>query len=95
MSKPNLRVHCPDDNQDDAQRVRPFDDRRQRELDRLSGTAEPKRVTLPVGKLVPLLLDAAQHQRTWLHDFADDPVQIDADLYDVLLAYQKLRQQAA
>ncbi len=58
------------------------------ELDRLSGTAAPKTVTLPVGKLVPLLLDAAKNKRAWLSDFAEDNVRIDADLYDVLLAYQ-------
>ncbi len=65
--------------------------RRQRELDRITGTAQPKTVTLPVGKLVPLLVDAANHDRAWLNDFADDPVRIDSDLYDVLLAYQQLR----
>jgi hypothetical protein len=29
--------------------------------------------------------------RAWLNDFAEDPVVITADLYEVLLAYQELR----
>lgn len=85
MSKPTLRLTNPDC----------LDQRRERELDRLSGTAKAKTVAVPLGKVVPLLLDAAKHQRAWLDDFADDLVRIDADLYDVLLAYQQLHDRAA
>ncbi len=92
MSNPPLRVFH---SSGDSTKPVGSESRRQRELDRISGVADPKSVTLPVGKLVPLLVDAARHQRAWLDDFADDPVQIDADLYDVLLAYQQLRQRAA
>tara|TARA_R110002049_G_scaffold4601_6_gene32897 strand:- start:106366 stop:106773 length:408 start_codon:yes stop_codon:yes gene_type:complete len=65
-------------------------DRQERELDRISGIAQPKTVTLTVGQIVPLLLDAMENDRTWLSDFADDSVRIDSDLYDVLLAYQRI-----
>ena len=75
MSKPSLKV------------VRP--ERRERELDRIAGAAEPKTVSVPLGKIVPLLMDAANNDRAWLSDFAEDTVRIDADLYDVLLAYQQ------
>lgn len=92
MSKPSLSLFRPQETSRDADRA---GGRTQRELDRISGTADPKTVTLPLGKLVPLLLDAVEHQRAWLQDFSEDPVHIDADLYDVLLAYQKLRQRAA
>jgi hypothetical protein len=44
---------------------------------------------------VPLLIDAVDNDRAWLNDFADDAVQINSDLYDVLLAYQQLRGRAA
>ncbi len=70
-------------------------DRQQRELDRMSGTADAKTVSVSVRSLVPLLMDAAERDRTWLRDFADDSVRIDVDLYDVLLAYQKLSQSKA
>ena len=85
MSKPTLRVF-PANQQSD---------RRELELDRITGTAEPKTVSIPLGKIVPLLIDAVENDRAWLNDFADDTVQINSDLYDVLLAYQQLRHRAA
>jgi hypothetical protein len=92
MSKPSLSLFRPQDASHVADQV---SGRTQRELDRISGTADPKTVMLPLGKLVPLLIDAVEHERAWIQDFAEDPVHIDADLYDVLLAYQKLRERAA
>ncbi len=92
MPKPSLRVFRANTPEEVSDRVQ---GRRERELDRISGAAEPKTVTVPVGKLVPLLMDAAKHQRAWLKDFAEDAVRIDADLYDVLLAYQQMQQRAA
>lgn len=65
--------------------------RRERELDRLTGTADPKTVAVPLGKVVPLLLDAARNDRSWLNDFADDLIRIDADLYEVIMAYSQLQ----
>lgn len=73
----------------------PANQQRARELDRLAGTARPKTVSVSAGDLIPLLMDAAENDRTWLRDFADDPVRIDVDLYDVLLAYQQLSNQRA
>lgn len=80
MSQPSLRVFQADVSQD----------RKERELDRLSGTAQPRTVSLALGQIVPLLMKAANNDCAWLSDFADDTVRIDADLYDVLLAYQRL-----
>jgi hypothetical protein len=42
-----------------------------------------------------LLMDAAEKNRLWLNDFADETVQIDADLYEVLLAYERMRRRDA
>ncbi len=85
MSKPALKIFQSHDSTD----------RRERELDRIAGAAEPKTVAVPLGKVVPLLMDAVANDRAWLNDFADDTVQIDADLYDVLLAYQQIQSRAA
>ena len=52
-------------------------------------------VTAPLAKLLPLLADAVNSQRTWLEDFEDDDVTISADLYEVLLAYQYFRRPSA
>ncbi len=84
MSKPSLRLFSPANS----------DTRRERELDRITGSAEPKTVSVPLGMMVPLLIDAAKADRVWLTDFADDTVRIDADLYEVLLAYGRMRQTA-
>jgi hypothetical protein len=35
-----------------------------------------------------------QTQRAWLQDFENERVTVSADLYDVLMAYQELRQTA-
>ncbi|WP_339946263.1 MULTISPECIES: hypothetical protein [Novipirellula] len=71
------------------------EERKERELDRISGVAAPKTVDVSLKQIVPLLIDAEKSNRTWLSDFADDTVRIDADLYDVLLAYQQYRQSEA
>ena len=92
----NDTLGCAEDSLDgrkDSHRdIVPIDsgDRRQRELDRLAGVAQPKTVALTVGQIVPLLIDAMEKDRAWLRDFAQDTIRIDADLYDVLLAYQRI-----
>ena len=52
-------------------------------------------VKAPLAKVLPLLADAFNSQRTWLEDFEDDEVAISADLYEVLLAYQYHRRPSA
>ncbi len=54
-----------------------------------------KRVEVALGEIAPLLADAIERQLGWLHDFSSDTVSIDADLYEVLLAYQQMRRQNA
>jgi hypothetical protein len=63
----------------------------ERQLDQIAGVVPAKRVEVSLGEIAPVLADAITHQRGWLNDFADDTVSIDADLYEVLLAYQKMR----
>ncbi len=70
-------------------------ERIQHDIDRVSGTLEPRSVTVRLATIVPLLLDAVEQNRAWLSDFADDTVRLDADLFEVLLAYQELRAEAA
>ncbi|MEM6778137.1 MAG: hypothetical protein AAF670_10815 [Planctomycetota bacterium] len=65
------------------------------ELDRLSGIAAPKTVRVPLAQMTRLLIDATESNRTWLQDFADDVVQIDSDLFEVLMAYQSMQRSAA
>lgn len=52
-------------------------------------------VTVSVGDVFPLLLDALETERTWLRDFEDDEITISSDLYDVMQAYQHFRRPSA
>lgn len=81
MPRRSLRLFNPADQEN----------RRDRELDLVSGVSEPKLVSVPLGKIIPWLIDATERNHTWLNDFADDSVQIESDLYDVLLAFQDMR----
>ncbi|MEK6259479.1 MAG: hypothetical protein AABP62_12755 [Planctomycetota bacterium] len=54
-----------------------------------SATAE--QVTVRLGDISRALRDATRWNRTWLEDFADDEVQVSADLYEILSAYMRLR----
>lgn len=55
--------------------------------------AEPE-VTVSLGQICRILADAVHTRRAWLKDFADDRVQISADLYDILSTYWNLRPSA-
>jgi hypothetical protein len=52
-------------------------------------------VTLPLGEVLPLLIDAVNDRRQWVGDFNDDEITISSDLYEVLLAYQHFRRPSA
>ena len=103
MSKPILRIFRPEteSNRDqasdiDAAPVSELEQMwREQELDQLSGIADSKTVQIPLSKVVPLLLDAADHQRAWLDDFSDDLISMNSDLYEILLAYQQNKDRAA
>jgi hypothetical protein len=58
-----------------------------------TAVAEPE-VTMSLGEISEILVDAARTRRAWLHDFADDRVQVSADLYEVLSTYWNLRRGA-
>ena len=55
---------------------------------------EEPRVNIRLGDVLRILNDAVQWDRAWLNDFADDEVQVSADLYEILSAYSHLRPSA-
>lgn len=97
MSKPILRIHRPEvSSHDNGGTMSELEQMwREQELDRLSGTADSKTVSVPLGKVVPLLLDAAENQRTWLDDFSEELLEMNADLYEILVAYQQMKCRSA
>ena len=52
-------------------------------------------VSVQLGEVLPLLVDAMRQGRAWVDDFCDDEVTISSDLYEVLLAYQHFRRPSA
>lgn len=52
-------------------------------------------VRVSLGEVLPLLAEAVSSNRTWLSDFADDELEISADLHDVLQAYRHFRRPGA
>lgn len=57
--------------------------------------ASASSVRVSLGEVLPLLADAVSSSRTWLSDFADDEIEISADLHDVLQAYRHFRRPGA
>jgi len=92
MDAPRLNLFAANDHQPhhEAQAHASASRRRDRELDQVSGLNRPKTMKMPLGVIVPLLIQATENNHTWLEDFADDLVQIDADLHQVLMAFQQL-----
>jgi hypothetical protein len=60
-----------------------------------SKASSPESVTVPLRDVFGWLIDAVHSGRTWLQDFEDDEVTISADLYEVILAYQRYRRPSA
>jgi len=56
--------------------------------------AEPMMVTLRVADLLTAIRACLSHQAAWIDDFRDDPIVVTHDLYDVLLAYERMRRAA-
>lgn len=54
----------------------------------------PAKVTLKLGEILEPLAEAYHSQRTFVEDFADDEVQIPADLYEALMASVSMRKSA-
>lgn len=82
MSLPRLRVFYGDEGSCGVNVVPP-------------DAAARETVTVPLGEVLPLLVDAVRNRRAWLRDFQDDEVTLSADLYEVLLAYLHLYRPSA
>jgi hypothetical protein len=51
----------------------------------------PSQITLTLGDILPILVDAVRQRRAWVQDFLDDEITLSRDLYEVLLAYEQQR----
>jgi hypothetical protein len=55
---------------------------------------EPLKHSMDFGTLVSVLVQAEREQRVWLVDFAEEQVQLSADLYQVIQAARLFRRAA-
>ncbi len=61
-----------------------------------TGEEEPARVmerkvSVPLREIVTALADAVVFNRAWLRDFADEEIDVPADLYELLHSYVNIR----
>ena len=54
----------------------------------------PATVTVRLRDMFPALQRSTTARLAWVNDFADDPIVITKDLYDVLLTYQRYKNAA-
>ena len=51
-------------------------------------------VEVQLGDILPALTDALLSQRVWIRDFSEDKISISKDLYEIIMAYQRLKRVA-
>ena len=51
-------------------------------------------IQVTLGEILPALTDALMSQRAWVHDFEDDKIEVSKDLFEVIQAYQRMRNAA-
>lgn len=56
-----------------------------------SPTDKSETIDVPLGAILPQLVEAVLTRRAWLDDFADEKLTISTDLYEVLLAARRQR----
>ncbi len=54
----------------------------------------PPMVGVRLSELTEILSEAAEWNRSWVSDFADDEIQISSDLYEILSMHRHLRPSA-
>ncbi len=53
---------------------------------------QPKtHIKVKLGEILPAFTDALLSQRAWVQDFEDDQIEITKDLYEVIQAYERMR----
>jgi hypothetical protein len=55
---------------------------------------EPETVTIRLSDMLAAMPTTASNRLAWVQDFADDPVVITKDFYEVLLTYQRMKKAA-
>lgn len=51
----------------------------------------PSMVSVRLAEIIEPLMDAMRTNRAFMRDFAEDEVQLPADLFEILIAYRRVR----
>ena len=62
--------------------------------DERDSVTSPPQVNMNLGEFTRILREAVEWDSTWLRDFADDDIQVSADLYEILSMYAHVRPSA-
>jgi hypothetical protein len=54
----------------------------------------PRMVKMRTGDVLRVLVQGGRRHPQWLDDFAEDPIEVTEDFYEVLLAYDRMRRAA-
>ena len=59
------------------------------------GESIESNASMPLGEFSRIITDALTWDRTWIQDFANEPVVLSEDLYEIMRIYDELRQAKA
>ncbi len=97
MTNPNLRVFgfedctCDDRYDGEMTTTYPHSELSMGALTSPAAPISPLMITVRVGDVVDALARSVGRNLAWIDDFRDDPIVVSQDLYDVMLAFQRLR----
>jgi len=59
------------------------------------GQSTQANASMPLGDFARIIADAVTWDRTWVQDFADEPVILSQDLHEIIKIYDEVRQARA
>tara|TARA_B100000700_G_scaffold183867_2_gene202758 strand:- start:1884 stop:2129 length:246 start_codon:yes stop_codon:yes gene_type:complete len=60
----------------------------------LAPTNQETHITVKLGDILPALTDALLSHRAWVQDFEEDRIEVSKDLFEVIQAYERMRNAA-
>ena len=60
----------------------------------LAPTNQETNITVKLGDILPALTDALLSHRAWVQDFEEDRIEVSKDLFEVIQAYERMRNAA-
>ena len=65
-----------------------------RQVTVLAPANQETHITVKLGDILPALTDALLSYRAWVQDFEEDRIEVSKDLFEVIKAYERMRNAA-